>query len=108
MRTVRNRLLGATYEQSVQDIEKAFECSRRTAERIYAGQPVSAPVTLAILLHPDFGGPYLEALLQGLPAERRAVLARRLIESADLIRMEAEQEQLAQRLAEKRAERRNS
>jgi hypothetical protein len=100
---VRKLFLGRRYEATVQDIQTALASSRRTAERVYAGQSVSCETTLAILTAATIGGPVLEEALRRVPLERRAHIAKELRESADLIRMEAEHETLARELAERRA-----
>lgn len=99
---IRAFLLGGSYEQCIQDLEKAFRVSRRTAERIYAGQSVSGDVTLAIITHEGFGGPYLTEALSRIPAERRKDVAEALRDAADIARLNAEQEILKRKMEAKR------
>lgn len=91
MHAVRDKLIAPTYEASIQDIEKAFGCSRRTAERIYAGQKVGAEAHFAALTHPLHGGTYLEQALRNVAPERRALLAESLMTAAKLVWLEEEQ-----------------
>lgn len=89
--TLRKIYLGRRYEIAVQDIQKAFRCSRRTAERIYAGQMVSGDVVLAGLVS-EFGTALIEEALLQLDPEQRAVVALALRDACNLVRMQAEQE----------------
>jgi len=102
---LRRIYLGRRYEIAVQDIQNGFGCSRRTAERIYAGQSVSGDTVFAGLVSEQFGGALVEEALRRTPIERRAAVAKALRDSADLIRMEAEHEQLAKQMAAARAAR---
>jgi len=99
---VRSLLLGRDYENTVQAIEEAFRVSRRTAERIYAGQSVSGDTTLAIITHEGVGGPYLTEALKRIPLENRAAVAEALRDAADIARLNAEQEILTRKLEAKR------
>lgn len=103
MRVVRDCLVGGKYETRVSDLVDALQISRRTAERIIAGQDVSGDTTLSVLTHDVFGPPFLEALLVRIPIERRAGLAKSLREAAELVRLRAEQETIAQQIAEREA-----
>ena len=103
MRFVRSCLVGDKYEVLADDLAKALGCSHRTARRIIAGQDVGTAATLAVLTHDDLGAPFLSEVLNRVPAERREALATALREAADLVRLEAEQERVAQEIAEKRA-----
>jgi len=97
---VRSLLLARDYENTIQSIQKAFRVSRRTAERIYAGQSVSGETTLAIILHEGVGGPYLAEALNRLPAEERAAVADGLKDAAESSYHKARQEILALKQAE--------
>jgi hypothetical protein len=99
MRAIRRVLLGRNYEAIIADVQVALQCSRRTAERIYAGQAVSGDTTLAVLTDDLLGPALLEEALRRLPGARRATVAAALRDAADLARMEAEHEQLALKLA---------
>lgn len=95
MHSVRDRLRGADYENTIQDIEKAFGCGRRTAERIYAGERVGTEPHFAALTHPEHGAAYLETVLRHVPEDRRANLAENLMLAAKLVWLEAEQINMA-------------
>lgn len=103
LRVVRSVFLGRGYEETVQDIERAFRVPRRTAERIYAGQPVSGDTTLRLVFHEQSGPALVQEALQRLPLERRIVVAEALRDAARLAHLQAEQEQLARQLAERKA-----
>ena len=103
MRVVRGLLLGPKYEAIIDDLEDALDVSRRTAERIYAGQTVGTDSTLAVLTHKTLGPPFLEEVLSRVPPDRRAVVAKALMGAAELAMLTAEQELVAQEIAEKRA-----
>jgi hypothetical protein len=105
MRAVRGLLLGPKYEAIIDDLELALNVSRRTAERIYAGQPVNGDATLSVFTHPRLSAPLLSEVLGRVAPERRVELAKAITEAADLIRMKAEQEILLQQIAEKEARR---
>jgi hypothetical protein len=91
MRAVRDKLIAPTYEASIQDIEKALGCSRRTAERIYAGESVGTEPHFAALTHPEHGAAYLETVLRNVAPERRAKLSEELMNAAKLVWLEEEQ-----------------
>jgi hypothetical protein len=88
MRAVRDKLIAPTYEASIQDIEKALGCSRRTAERIYAGESVGTEPHFAALTHPEHGAAYLETVLRNVAPERRAKLSEELMFRSALPREE--------------------
>jgi len=92
MRAVRGLLLGPKYEAIIDDLEKALNVSRRTAERIYAGQAVGVDATLSVLTHAKLGPPYLAEVLSRVPAERRGVVAKALMDAAELAKVTAELE----------------
>ena len=82
---LRKIYLGKRYKIAIEDIRKAFNCSERTAQRIYAGQSVSGDTVIAGLVSEKFGGPMVEEALRRVPIERRANVAKALRDSADLI-----------------------
>lgn len=96
---LRKLFHGDKYEAVIQDIQKAFGVSWRTAERIYVGRAGSDDTTLAVLTTDKFGGALLEEALRRVPVERRAAVARHLGDTAELVRLRAEQEDLAARIA---------
>jgi hypothetical protein len=96
--TLRKIYLGRRYEIAIQDIEKAFGCKRRTAERIYAGQTVNADTTFAGLVSEEFGGPILQEALSRIPPDRRIAVALALRDACDLARHKAEEEELIKRM----------
>jgi len=102
---LRKLFLGRKYEAAIQDIQTAAQCSRRTAERLYAGQRVNSDTAMKLITAAELGGAVLEDALRRVPLERRADAATALRDAADLIRMEAEHEQLARDMAETRARR---
>lgn len=100
---VRSCLGGGKYDALAIDLAHSLECSERTAKRILAGQMVRGDTALAVLTHDALGAPFLSEVLNRVPAARREALATALREAADLVRLEAEQERVAQEIAEKRA-----
>lgn len=94
LRVVRKVMLGRGYEETVQDIQTAFNVPRRTAERIYAGQPVKGDTTLALFFHEQTGPAIVAEGLQRLSLERRLVVAEKMKTAFELAWLMAKQEQL--------------
>lgn len=94
MRFARKHLGGGKYEALAEDLAKALGCSERTAKRIIAGQDVGTDSTLAVLTHDQLGAPLLTEVLNRVPLERRAALAKALMEAAELAYLQTRQEQL--------------
>ncbi len=95
---LRRVWLGRTYEAAIADIQAAFACARRTAERIYAGQMVSGETLIAGLVTREFGPEMIAEALLRVPLERRAAIAAALRDAAELVRMKADHDVLAIRL----------
>jgi hypothetical protein len=98
MRVVRGFVRGPKYEAIIDDLQAALSVSRRTAQRIYAGQDVNAPATFAVLTHADLGAPLLTEILSRIEPARRIAAASALRDACDLARMKAEQEELIKRM----------
>ena len=103
MRALRGLFLGPKYEAVIDDLQTALGVSRRTAERIYAGQSVGADTTLQVLTNETYGPALLAEILARLPSDRRFAVAEALRDAARLAAIAAEQEMLSQKIAEKRA-----
>lgn len=91
---VRPALLGRDYEATIHAIETAFSVPRRTAERIYAGQPVRGDTTLAMFFHEQSGPALMQEGLSRLPPVQREHIAKQLMKAAELAYLQARQEQL--------------
>lgn len=89
---VRGFMNGPKYEAIIDDLQEALSVSRRTAQRIYAGQDVNAPATFAVLTHHELGAPLLGEILSRIPPDRRIAAANALRDACELARMKAEQE----------------
>lgn len=99
MGPLRAFLRGPKYEAVIADLEASLGVSRRTAERIYAGRAVGAEAVFAVLTDATLGPALLEEILGRVPAARRADAAAALARAVEVVRLKAEQDLLAARLA---------
>ena len=81
-----------------------LECDERSACRYLAGQRFPSGPQMVRFFEDDVLAPQIVgALLERLPADRRAKMAKALIDAAELVKMASELEALEMALAAKRA-----